>query len=94
MNPDIIHFHDPHLLPWMVKLKKKAPHIVVIYDIHENYIQFFVRRNLPVWMQKWFRKYEANCVAKFDGFTAITNSLADIFRPYNKIILSSLMYHF
>jgi len=43
-----------------------------------------VRRNLPVWDAKMVQEYEQNCVAKFDGFTAITNSLADIFRPYNK----------
>ena len=84
LKPDIVHFHDPQLLPWMVKLKKKAPGIVVIYDIHENYVQFFIRRNLPQWLQNWFRKYEQRCVSKFDGFTAITHSLADIFRPYNK----------
>lgn len=32
---DIYHFHDPELLSWMVKLKKKTG-AKVIYDIHEN----------------------------------------------------------
>jgi len=33
---DIYHFHDPELLPWMVKLKRKT-NAKVIYDVHEHY---------------------------------------------------------
>lgn len=32
---NIYHFHDPELLPWMVRLKKKTE-TKVVYDAHEN----------------------------------------------------------
>ncbi len=34
---DIYHFHDPELLPWMARLKKKTG-ANVIYDVHEDYV--------------------------------------------------------
>jgi glycosyltransferase involved in cell wall biosynthesis len=35
MKPDIIHFHDPELIPGSFKAKKAG--IKVVYDIHEDY---------------------------------------------------------
>jgi glycosyltransferase involved in cell wall biosynthesis len=50
---DIYHFHDPELLPWMIKLKRKTG-AKVIYDVHEDVPQDILSKN---WIPKIFRKF-------------------------------------
>ncbi len=51
MDADIYHFHDPELLfvtPWLRLFTGKP----TIYDIHENYPDFFkVKDYLPTWVR-------------------------------------------
>lgn len=49
---DAYHFHDPELLPWMLKLKKKTG-AKVIYDVHEDIPrQIFSKQWLPKIVRK------------------------------------------
>jgi glycosyltransferase involved in cell wall biosynthesis len=67
LKPNIIHFHDPELIPQALKLKKKSG-IPIIYDIHEDnvtaiqhreYIPSFLKPFL-IWLVKYFEKKAAN----------------------------------
>jgi glycosyltransferase involved in cell wall biosynthesis len=51
LKPDLLHFHDPELIPlcWYLSFKR----IRVIYDIHENVSQYILTKN---WIHPWFRK--------------------------------------
>jgi glycosyltransferase involved in cell wall biosynthesis len=49
---DVYHFHDPELLPWALKLKKKTE-ARIIYDIHENIAGQILDKT---WIPKTLRK--------------------------------------
>lgn len=61
---DIYHFHDPELLPWMMRLKAKTG-ASIIYDVHEDYLTGmrqkryipFGIRNFLVLVFNFFEKY-------------------------------------
>ncbi|PER50999.1 capsular biosynthesis protein [Bacillus thuringiensis] len=47
------HFHDPELLLVAERLKKKKPHAIIIYDMHED---FPGQIKTKEWIPKWMRK--------------------------------------
>jgi glycosyltransferase involved in cell wall biosynthesis len=49
---DVYHFHDPELLPWILKLKKKTE-AKIIYDVHEHYPNAILDKH---WIPKLLRK--------------------------------------
>ncbi len=50
---DVYHFHDPEILNWMVKLKKKTG-AKLIYDIHENISEQILDKE---WIPKFLRNF-------------------------------------
>ena len=89
LNADIYHLHDPELLPYGLKLKKKGKK--VIFDMHENipadisekeYIPVFVRRILSV----LYEKYEKYSTKQLDGVVSTTQGINDRLAHYNKNI--------
>lgn len=51
LDADIYHLHDPELLPYGLKLKKKGKY--VIFDSHECYREQILSKNyLPGWLRK------------------------------------------
>jgi len=87
MDVDIIHFHDPDLLPFMLFLSfsKKG----IIYDIHENYIsRIQEKKSWPLFFRKFlswgFRGFETFCINRFSGFTVTTATMGNMFTGVKK----------
>lgn len=71
-NADVYHFHDPELLSWMARLKKKTGKNV-IYDIHENYITAIKQKHYIPSIIRNFISLIFNLIEKFysKNFTQI-----------------------
>lgn len=70
LDADIYQFHDPELLPWGLKLKKRGKK--VIFDSHENYsLQMRGKPYLSGWassiLAAVYQKYEYAVVRKLDA---------------------------
>ena len=63
---DIYHFHDPELIPWVLKLKKKTG-AKIIYDVHEIVEKQILSK---YWIPKIFRKLIATIVNKYEKWAA------------------------
>ncbi|MBL7053957.1 glycosyltransferase family 4 protein [Patescibacteria group bacterium] len=63
---DIYHFHDPELLPWMLKLKKKTE-AKIIYDVHEDVTKQILSKH---WIPKIFRKIISNLFNLFEKWVS------------------------
>lgn len=85
INPDIIHFHDPDLLPWMFLLAHRG--YKVVYDIHENYVSRITRSRLPVPVSKplgkLYRNLENFFVRQFSGSVVVTDSMKMVVQKAN-----------
>ena len=70
LNADIYHLHDPELLLYARKLKKKDN--IVIFDSHENYPeQIAEKKYIPSYLRKiiafLYKAYETYVVKKIDA---------------------------
>lgn len=90
IDADVYHFHDPELLPFAKKLKKRGKK--VIYDSHEdvprqimakNWIPYFLRKPISFLTEK----YENSVARKLDYVVCATPFIRD---RYNKINKKSL----
>lgn len=75
LNPSIVHFHDPELLPLGVKLAKKG--ICVIYDAHEdvprqNLTKEYIPAIIRPLVALLFEFYENRAIKKLFGVVAAT----------------------
>lgn len=79
----IYHFHDPELMPYALKLKRKGKK--VIFDSHEDvpsqildkdWIPFFLRRIIS----KSYKAYESYAVRRIDAVIAATPHIAKQFK--------------
>ncbi len=85
INPDIIHFHDPELLPVMARIAKQGK-IRVVWDVHELYterIKEYSFKMLPVArniVSHYFDRMEMKCAATFSGIITVTDLLAERYK--------------
>lgn len=88
VDADIYHVHDPELLPFAVKLKKKGKK--VIFDSHEDYsTQIKTKNYLPQWLRGWgsvlYKKYETKVCKIIDAvIIPCTISGVNIFEKRSK----------
>ena len=78
LNADIYHLHDPELLLYAKKLKKKGS--IVIFDSHENYSEQIEKKDyLPLFLRKivsiLYKLFENYVVKRIDAviFTTTVN---------------------
>lgn len=74
LNADVYHFHDPELLPYGLKLKRKGK--IVIYDSHEDVPrQILGKPWIPIFIRKpiafFYEKYE-NYICKRLSFIVVS----------------------
>ena len=89
LDCDIYHFHDPELLRYAVKLKKKGKR--VIFDSHEDVpAQILDKTWIPGIFRnlvaKLYKKYETRIVGRLDAVVAATPYIGEKFRGRTKKI--------
>lgn len=87
IEADIYHFHDPELIPYALKLKKRGK--IVIFDSHENTVEQIKEKEwIPVFLRliiyKAFDYYQHRTCKKFDGIITVTPHILDYFKTINK----------
>lgn len=87
VDADIYHFHDPELLPYGLKLKKKGKK--VIFDSHENTSQLILEKKyipgfLRVGISKAYKSYEKKICKKLDVVIYVTPNVRKQFKALNK----------
>lgn len=85
VDADIYHFHDPELLPYGLKLKKRGKYVV--YDSHEDVPRQILAKS---WIPKPIRKLVSRCYERYEKYIArqldyvitATDHIRDIFIKY------------
>lgn len=85
VDADIYHFHDPELLPYALKLKRRKK--LVIYDSHEDVPrQILAKTWIPFKMRTFvsrtYEAYEKRISRKLDYIVTATEHIANIFKKY------------
>lgn len=90
VDADIYHFHDPELLPYGLKLKKKGKK--VIFDSHENTAmsikeKYYIPKVFRNIMYLAYKKYEEYVCNKLDAVIYVTPNIKTDFSRLNKNIV-------
>ncbi len=94
-NCDIYHFHDPELIPFGLKLKKKGKK--VIFDSHEDFPRHVLEKE---WIPKIIRKslsyiadkYINYVVKKFDATITVSPHIVDHLKKYSNHVFTITNY--
>jgi glycosyltransferase involved in cell wall biosynthesis len=89
-RPDIVHFHDPELMPWGMLISLFGPH--VIYDVHEDYRRAVQHNNrLPAIVRAVIGPMVAfvewTSQRLFSGIVAVDETIAAHFSAHKTIIV-------
>lgn len=87
INADIYQFHDPELIPFMLRLKKNGKK--VIFDCHENILKQFAEKTyIPLFLKKIFGDlfliYITKSCSKFDAIISVDPYFCDQFKKINE----------
>lgn len=87
VDADIYHFHDPELLPYAVKMKRKGKKVV--FDSHENIIDIFAdKKYIPQWIRYIFEPIYKLIIGKYirksDLIITVDCLIEEKLRKYNK----------
>lgn len=80
---EVVHFHDPELLPVGMLIKKWTDK-KVIYDVHEDYekailSKFWIKEHRRRRIGRKFRNFERKVSPKFDAIITVTDDIAKKF---------------
>lgn len=89
-RPDIVHFHDPELIPWAMLISTFGP--AVVYDVHEDYRRAVMHNHrLPDWLRRSIGPLVALAerVSQhfFSGVVAVDETIAAHFSPHKAIVV-------
>ena len=87
LDADIYHFHDPELLPWGLKLKRRGKK--VIFDSHENTLESILEKDWlprPVrdGMYGWFERRQRSVCGELDAVISVTPNIVEYFRTISR----------
>lgn len=90
LDADIYHFHDPEMMPYALKLKKKGK--IIIMDCHEDIASAILDKTwIPGALRKIisriYGKYEKNVLKEFDGVIVVTKHIFNLFKDIAKQIV-------
>lgn len=90
LKPDIVHFHDPELMPWGVVISLFGPKVV--YDVHEDYRRavtqnFRLPRLVRAVIGPIVAAVEWTSQHFFSGIVAVDDTIAAHFAPSKTIIV-------
>ena len=90
VNADIYHIHDPELLPYALKLKKKGK--IVLFDTHEDVPaqiidKTWIWKPLRLLVSKIYKSYETYVVKRIDAVVAATPHIAKKFEGRAKRVM-------
>ncbi len=86
VDADIYHFHDPELLSYGLKLKRKGKKVV--FDSHEDTLESILEKEwIPAPARKgmylWFQNQQERVCREIDAVVTVTPHMADFFRSLN-----------
>jgi glycosyltransferase involved in cell wall biosynthesis len=84
-RPDVVHFHDPELIPFALMLKSQG--CAVVYDVHEDVpADIYSKTWIPLLLRPIAARsagmVERTTARRFDAIVAATSAIADRFRRY------------
>jgi len=90
LDADVYHFHDPELMPYALKLKRRGK--IVIFDSHEDVPdqimdKGWIPRSLRKIVSVLYRNYESHVVKKLDAVVAATPHIAQKFEGRAKKVV-------
>ena len=88
-EPDVVHFHDPELIPFALGLKRRGCR--VIYDVHEDvpadiYSKAWIPSLVKPAVAHGMELVERNTARRFDAIVAATPAIANRFRRYGAAV--------
>lgn len=93
VDADIYHFHEPALLPFGLKLKKKGK--IVIFDSHEHTAEALKEKTyIPMHnlVQKGYAIYQKHVCKQLDAVITATPNVTEFFRPFCKRATDAMNY--
>lgn len=86
VDADVYHFHDPELLPYGLKLKRRGKK--VIFDSHEDTLESILEKTwIPAPMRRmvyiWFKGRQERVCRRIDAVVTVTPHMVDFFRRLN-----------
>ncbi len=77
---DIFHFHDPDLIPFMLKLRKRGNHVV--FDSHEHFSEVlklrFADKNWGKMLGAIYHLCQKKAVSRLSGLIGVTDRMIDV----------------
>lgn len=95
LNADVYHFHDPELLPYGLKLKKRGKK--VIFDSHEFTVEAILEKQwLPSVLRRiihfCYKLYETSICKKLDAIITVSPHITEYYKKMNSATVQVANY--